>query len=249
MSKYRKRYSSSKCPEPINTMLDIAGALTLGAIAKRKVKKDYAKGEGPDSVAAARAVFGAGSLRRGSAGIMNLGGLYGVESALRDLEKEHRSSGQRRDGTSLDDDFGFTPYSTNNNRYAWRLNCADGRKFGIDPKDYETREEYNAAINKAANSDSKTKNDHVSYSHPFTPMDNPSFTSTSEAFLFCKVSRLDNGENRYYLSRGQVHKIGDSVMVPDGKGGHIKGIVLSVEKHTRMTAPQVPEETEYIIEE
>lgn len=35
-----KRRKSSKCPEPINTLLDIAGAATLGLYVKHKVKKD-----------------------------------------------------------------------------------------------------------------------------------------------------------------------------------------------------------------
>ena len=28
------------------------------------------------------------------------------------------------------------------NRYAWRLNCEDGSAYGIDPNNYETRDEY-----------------------------------------------------------------------------------------------------------
>ena len=34
------------------------------------------------------------------------------------------------------------------NRYAWRLNCEDGSAYGIDPNDYETRDEYNEALNR-----------------------------------------------------------------------------------------------------
>ncbi|MCC8101553.1 MAG: hypothetical protein LIP11_04590, partial [Clostridiales bacterium] len=37
---------------------------------------------------------------------------------------------------------------TNDNRYAWRLNCEDGSPYGINPDDYETREEYNEALYK-----------------------------------------------------------------------------------------------------
>ena len=34
------------------------------------------------------------------------------------------------------------------NRYAWRLNCEDGSAYGIDPNDYETRDEYNEALSR-----------------------------------------------------------------------------------------------------
>ena len=36
-----KRRKSSKCPEPINALLDVAGAATLGLYVKHKVKKDF----------------------------------------------------------------------------------------------------------------------------------------------------------------------------------------------------------------
>jgi hypothetical protein len=36
-----KRRKSSKCPEPLNTMLDLAGAAVLGAYTRHKILKDY----------------------------------------------------------------------------------------------------------------------------------------------------------------------------------------------------------------
>ena len=41
-----KRRKSSKCPEPINALLDVAGAATLGLYVKHKVKKDFEHGCG-----------------------------------------------------------------------------------------------------------------------------------------------------------------------------------------------------------
>ena len=82
-----KRRKPSKFPEPINSFLDIAGAATLGLYVKHKVKKDFENGCGEESAKAAVAVFGMGSMRRGSQGRINLGGLIGLNSALKDIKR------------------------------------------------------------------------------------------------------------------------------------------------------------------
>lgn len=87
-----KRRKSSKCPEPINTLLDVAGAATLGLYVKHKVKKDFESGCGEESAKAAAMVFGMGSMRRGSQGTINLGGLVGLNSALKDIERQQAAS-------------------------------------------------------------------------------------------------------------------------------------------------------------
>ena len=79
--------SKSKCPEPFNTLIDIAGAAAMDAFTKSKVKRDYAKGNGDMSAAIAGTMFAAGAMRPGSQGIMSLGGLYGVHSALKGKRK------------------------------------------------------------------------------------------------------------------------------------------------------------------
>lgn len=86
---YRK---SSKYPEHINTFLDIAGVATFGLYVKHKVKKDFQKGCGEDSAKAAATVFGIGSMRSGSRGIMSLGDLVGLNSALKDIERQQTTS-------------------------------------------------------------------------------------------------------------------------------------------------------------
>ena len=87
MAKRKKSYSATKCPEPLNTMIDLAGALAMGAFAKHQIKKDFRRGQGAESVKAATMVYGMGAMRRGSEGLISLGGLYGVNSAIRDIEK------------------------------------------------------------------------------------------------------------------------------------------------------------------
>ena len=61
-----KRRKLSKGPDPINTFLDIADAVTLGLYAKHKIKKDFENGHGDESIKAAAMVFGMGSMRKGS---------------------------------------------------------------------------------------------------------------------------------------------------------------------------------------
>ncbi len=91
MAKRRKKPSSKGCPEPLNTMIDLAGAAAMGAFTKHKIKRDYAKGQSQDSIEAAMMVYGMGAFRRGSAGLMSLGGLYGVNSAIKDIERSEQA--------------------------------------------------------------------------------------------------------------------------------------------------------------
>ena len=58
-----KRRKSSKCPEPLNTMLDLAGAAVLGAYTRHKILKDYERGEGEESAKAAMFVHTHGLLK------------------------------------------------------------------------------------------------------------------------------------------------------------------------------------------
>ena len=87
-----KRRKSSKCPEPINALLDVAGAATLGLYVKHKVKKDFEHGCGEESAKAVAMVFGMGSMRGGSRGTINLGGLVGLNSALKDIGLQQAAS-------------------------------------------------------------------------------------------------------------------------------------------------------------
>lgn len=135
MAKRRRKNKSSKCPDPINTMLDLAGALTLGLYTKHKIKKDFAKGEGEESAKAAGMVFGLGSMRSGSRGIINLGGLIGLNSALKEIEKQQNIQHPPFSNKILDARVEPTPVIK---KYMWRNHCEDGSIYGINPCDYET---------------------------------------------------------------------------------------------------------------
>ena len=199
-----KRRKSSKGPDPINAFLDIAGATTMGLYVKHKVKKDFEHGCGKESAKAAAMVFGMGSTRRGSQGTINLGGLVGLNSALKDIERQQATTyidtsrpyvspiepptpvikkpvktglwrGHCGDGSQYGlypgnfataDDYadalqaakkskktapfvsekvGSLPQQSN--KYRWRKHCEAGSKYGLDPKDFETEDDYQDAIN------------------------------------------------------------------------------------------------------
>lgn len=148
MARKRRSYKkSSKCPEPINTMLDLAGALTLGLYTKHKIKKDFANGEGEESAKAASMVFGLGSMSRGSRGIINLGGLIGLNSALKDIERRQQNISFIPDEPFIDkvSDNRVIPQKKLK-KNLWREYCEDGSIHGINPMDYETADEYSDAL-------------------------------------------------------------------------------------------------------
>lgn len=147
MAKRKRGYKKSKCPEPINTMLDIAGALTLGLYTKHKIKKDFENGEGEESAKAAGMVFGMGSMRGGSRGIINLGGLIGLNSALKDIERKQNAQYNASNPPFVDKVMDEPKAKAAQIRkYLWRDHCEDCSPYGINPNDYETADEYNDAL-------------------------------------------------------------------------------------------------------
>lgn len=144
-----KRRKPSKCLEPINSFLDIAGAATLGLYVKHKVKKDFENDCGEESAKAAVAVFGMGSMRRGSQGRINLGGLIGLNSALKDIKRQESSSNT----FSTENYVSPTERMSAIRRHAkvglWREHCEDGSVYGISPMDYGTADDYEEALNAA----------------------------------------------------------------------------------------------------
>lgn len=153
MAKRRTYKKSSKCPEPFNTLIDLAAAATLGAYVRHKVKKDYAQGKGEESAKAAALVFGAGSLRRGSSGVMNLGGLIGLNSALKDISREQENASFRTTETPFVDKVSYSPTKTVKplRKNIWREHCEDGSAYNIDPINYNTADEYEEALLEAKN--------------------------------------------------------------------------------------------------
>lgn len=179
MAKRRRKYKSSKCPDPINAMLDLAGALTMGLYTKHKIKKDFAKGEGEESAKAAGMVFGLGSMRSGSRGIINLGGLIGLNSALKEIEKQQNAQPAPFVSKILDTPIEIAPQIK---KYVWRNHCEDGSIYGINPHDYETADEYNDALEAAKLCEDENYT-------PLSPSDNEVIenrTKTSNRYIWRK---------------------------------------------------------------
>ena len=117
--------------------------------------------------------------------------------------------------------------SSNDNRYAWRMNCEDGSAYGIHPEDYETREVYNAALTRAKG---------AGVAEPFegagteSEAENPAADSVKTpgaGSRYCRISRLDNGENQYYSTGDPAIKVGDIVTV-NCVNGSFQGVVIAV---------------------
>ena len=146
MAKNRRK-KSSKCPEPFNTLIDLAAAATLDYIAyKRRQKRSGEKRNKIDPYAAAGIAMGMGKLNS-TEDVIRLGGFLGVMGAFDDDNDTNDYSTHIPSRTSSRRVYQTrTNKSSNKNRYAWRMNCENGSVYGIHPENYETRDEYNAAL-------------------------------------------------------------------------------------------------------
>ena len=135
-SSSKKRRKSKKCPEPFNTMIDLAGGLAMAAVAGSMEKRHHYKARGKINLYEVSAMGIATGRMRTTGDIIRTGAVLGALGSFDD------------DSVAGDDDlFSMESYiHTNDNRYAWRLNCEDGSEYSISPEDYETRDEYNEAL-------------------------------------------------------------------------------------------------------
>lgn len=133
MSKKKRSKKRERIPV-IDTLIDLAGAMTLDYLAaKRRQKYGTNRSKKIDPYAATGAAMGMG-LIKDTDDLIKFGGVLGAMGAF-----------------DSDDDLPVNKvaYMTpRDNRYAWRLNCEDGSAYGIDPNNYETRDEYNEALNR-----------------------------------------------------------------------------------------------------
>ena len=220
----RKKYSrkSSKCPEPINTMIDLAAGLTMGVVASHMEKKYHYSKKGKINPYTVSAIGLATGKMKSTKDILRTGAVLGAMGSF-DVE--------------ADDVPTYKPYvpedpvfsqiretKVNDNRYAWRLNCEDGSAYGISPYDYETRAAYNQALANTRKNSSATE----VVSAPETV---DIAREIQKSYQYVRVSRLDNGANQYYLAGDIPVKIGDTVTVPT-ETGTATGIVIGIEDCT-----------------
>ncbi|MCD8308856.1 MAG: hypothetical protein LUD19_03290 [Clostridia bacterium] len=107
-----KRKKSGKCPESLNTMIDLAADLTMTAIASSQEKKHNYSARGKINPYAATAVGMATGRIKNTEDIIRTGAILGAMESFDDDD-------------TCDDPLLFTDsfIHTNDNRYAWWLNC------------------------------------------------------------------------------------------------------------------------------
>lgn len=235
MAKRRKYKKSSKCPEPFNTLLDIAGGIAMNAIANKMEKKHHYSQKGkinPYKVSAFK--IGTGGFNS-TEDIVRTGAFLGAIGSF-DAEEDTSYPKQKMINVTPEDPiFNQIKYSSAiNNKYAWRLNCQDGSEYGVDPYDYETRDEYNEALEEAKAY--STNDDYVNDDLEEKAHDDTTIVSNSP-FILCRLSLLSNGQNIFAIPNDMPLKVGDRVIVQLSNNKKEEAIVLSVEQHTSTSAP------------
>lgn len=254
MARRKKKKSKKNERIPvIDFLLDIAQIATLNYIAnKRREKRGSKRGNKIDPYEATGMAMGLGMIKD-TEDLIKFGGVLGAMGAFDpddELYIDTASYSKPRD-----------------NRYAWRLNCVDGSPYGISPYDYETRDAYNAAINKAKSSaqDSteaesaehrpietpsaeeetvQTRHEETYVANCYDPFADDDF----HIYTYCRVKLAGSGEIAYYRTEDETLKKGDMVSVPASDTHKTtKGEILSVERHMRFSVPQPVDETLEIV--
>ncbi len=224
MAKRRKK--SSKCPEPFNTLIDLAAAATLDYIAyKRRQKRGGKKNHKIDPYAAAGVAMGMGKLNS-TEDIIKLGGFLGAMGAFDEDDDTSDYGAYTPSRFSSSKPYQASTYKpANKNRYAWRMNCENGSVYGIYPENYETRDEYNAALKRAKGDEKVTFTAEPISENIKTKISNKIIDSE---YLICKVSILNSGQNKFYKTNDSTIKVGDKVLVLLDNDTESLGIVVSI---------------------
>lgn len=227
MAKRGGKKSSSKCPEPFNTLIDLAGGAAMSAIANKMEKKHQYRKRGKINPYMASA-FGISTGRlKSTEDLIRLGGFLGAMGSFDD-DDEHDIPEEILYPFDDSNEYGISQVPPHDNRFAWRLNCEDGSEYGIDPEDYETREEYHDALRIARDEAGigYEEEDKVGEGF-FSQTDGQESTTEQSMCRICRVSLLGNGDNELFLTMDENISPGDMVQVVEADGE--KGIVLSVE--------------------
>lgn len=160
-------------------------------------------------------------------------------------------------------------------KYAWRTTCADGSEYDLDPLDYETVDEYNAAIHNEKyrwrrwHSEAKRYGIDVNayetedeYNEVLRkkreeerearrmpkPQDDPLVATDKTIYNFCSVVFNSTNQPYTYLTGDIEVRIGDTVVVPVGnEGKEVVATVVSISQHMRLTAPYPVDKAKKII--
>lgn len=235
MARRKKSRKGSKCPEPFNTLIDIAGGLAMSAVADHMEKKYHYTKKGKVNPYAVSAIgIGSGKMKS-TDDLLRTGAFLGAMGSF-DVDADDVAAHH----SYVPEDPVFREIrdvKPNDNRYAWRLNCEDGSSYGVSPDMYETRDAYNAALSIAKGTDA------ADILEASTPQEDqiPARLSLPGDLICLRVSRLDTGLNEYFLCTGKSVSIGDIVTIPT-ESGTAQGVVIGVDKN-----PANPENIPYIL--
>lgn len=223
----KKSKKSSKLPEPFNSMLDLVGGIAMGMVADHMENKYHYGKKGKINPYAVSA-FGitSGKLKT-TEDLIRTGAVLGALGSFDvDVDDQTDASSGMHGSISEDSVFKDThEIRSNDNRYAWRLNTKEGIACGVSPYDYETKEQYDAAIMRAKNG---MFNNGQTIASPRLDEDNEKSAMPQTSF-YVKVSRLDNGSNQYYWTTERSVKVGDIVLV-ETEADLTNGVVIAIEK-------------------
>lgn len=160
-------------------------------------------------------------------------------------------------------------------KYAWRASCVDGSEYDLDPLDYETEDEYQAAIYNEKygwrrwHSEAKRYGINVDeyetedeYNEVLRqkreeerqarrtprPQTDPLAATDKTVYNFCSVMFNSSNQPYTYLMGELNVKIGDTVVVPVGnEGKEVVATVVSTSQHMRLTAPYPVDKAKKII--
>lgn len=220
MARRRKTKGTTKCPEPINTLIDLAAAATFDYIAYKRRKKHGGKPTRIDPYEAAGIAYGLGHLDS-TEDIIRLGGKLGAMGAFNDEESEvdpYKVAGTAFDAGAAEDifEFGSIPSMTDASTHSANTAEMIEATYGISAADYTTRDDFIKAINTARFSECVvTGSEHKE-------------NLVADGAVLCKVSCLDNGQIIECISNDISAKPGTTVRIAFANGEQKDGIILTV---------------------
>ena len=161
MAKRRGKRKSNKCPEPLNTIIDIIFGIIMSLIADKMERKHHYRKRGVPNPYRASAIGIATGRLENTEDLIKLGGFLAAMGAFDSddtgtnyrnrvpkTSRNYKNNIQDRCvvNNSRKSEKISVPFSMEYDQYAWRANCRDGSTYGIYPEDYETLEEYNRAL-------------------------------------------------------------------------------------------------------
>ena len=217
-----------------DALIDLAGGVAMNKIAAHMESKYHSEAKGKINPYRASAVGIATGRLKSDRSLMRMGSYLWYRGSFH-VTKDPPGKDQYEDPPH---DM-YLPYdpilyqleeraATNDNRYAWRLNCEDGTKYYIYPEDFETRDEYNRALAEAKDFYGENSSDMETDKVAEIEMDPETFSEDVTTGVHCQVSRLDNGKTEGFWINNPGVKVGDIVELGT-ESGIIQGVVVIID--------------------